>query len=359
MLDQAGQAPRMLKAGDPAPALNVAKWFKGTEVKAFEKGKGYVVEFWATWCMPCRASIPKLTAAQKKFGDKGMVVIGVSLDQGADAQTKVQSFVEKMGDKMGYSVMLDAGQTGAGYLGATGVQGIPHAYVVDKDGKMVWHGNPNQPSEAMELVIAEVAAGTFDVTKHAERQARFAELDGKYAAAQQGGKWAEAETLLDDIVKIRPDLAGILVGTKYGIITSAKDYSRAVAMAKKASEGELKDDTEALINLAGRVVGTPELKGADRDFATELSRRLVESTKGQASSPLAILAMALKNEGKFDEASSNMQRAIDVAQEEMEKRYYADQLNQIKQAQSAAETAKKTEPAKTEDVKPVAPSGKP
>jgi hypothetical protein len=130
-------------------------------------------------------------------------------------------------------------------------------------------------------------------------------------------------------------------------------------MAKKASEGELKDDTEALINLAGRVVGTPELKGADRDFATELSRRLVESTKGQASSPLAILAMALKNEGKFDEASSNMQRAIDVAQEEMEKRYYADQLNQIKQAQSAAETAKKTEPAKTEDVKPVAPSGKP
>src|SRR6516225_7066119 len=66
-----------LGIGDPAPKLEVKSFVKGEPVKEFETGKLYVVEFWATWCGPCRTSIPHLTELQKKHGE--IVFIGVSV----------------------------------------------------------------------------------------------------------------------------------------------------------------------------------------------------------------------------------------------------------------------------------------
>ena len=56
-----------LKLGDPAPMLKVSKFVKGSAVQRFQPGKLYVVEFWATWCGPCRVSIPHLTEMAKKY----------------------------------------------------------------------------------------------------------------------------------------------------------------------------------------------------------------------------------------------------------------------------------------------------
>src|SRR5262245_54681841 len=66
-----------LSVGDPAPKLEVKEFVKGDAVKSFDKGKVYVVEFWATWCGPCRTSIPHLTELQKKHKD--VTFIGVSV----------------------------------------------------------------------------------------------------------------------------------------------------------------------------------------------------------------------------------------------------------------------------------------
>src|SRR3954462_8456162 len=69
-------AKATLKVGDPAPKLQVAKWVQGEGVKDFATYKAYIVEFWATWCGPCRTSMPELNESHNEDKDKGLVEIG-------------------------------------------------------------------------------------------------------------------------------------------------------------------------------------------------------------------------------------------------------------------------------------------
>jgi thiol-disulfide isomerase/thioredoxin len=139
--------------GSAAPKLAVAEWIKGAPVKLAEgKGKNvYVVEFWATWCPPCRQSIPHLTEMQKKYADKGVVFVGVTQE---DPET-VRAFVEKMGAQMDYAVAIDQdNQTTRDYMSAFEVRKIPHAFIVDKEGKIAWHGHPMSGlEEAIEAAL--------------------------------------------------------------------------------------------------------------------------------------------------------------------------------------------------------------
>src|ERR1051326_6005625 len=103
-LAQAADEPT-LKVGDKAPQLQTGKWIQGEPVKEFERDKAYIVEFWATWCGPCRASIPHLNETYQKYKDEGLVVIGQNLWEGDEGL--VAPFVKQMGDTMTYRVALD------------------------------------------------------------------------------------------------------------------------------------------------------------------------------------------------------------------------------------------------------------
>ena len=82
-----------LKVGDAAPRLTPGRWIKGGPIEKFEAGTVYVVEFWATWCGPCRESIPDLTATARKHRGKA-VVIGMSVWE--ERQPTDDSFVENV-----------------------------------------------------------------------------------------------------------------------------------------------------------------------------------------------------------------------------------------------------------------------
>ncbi len=121
--------------GKPLPALNLS--FVKDEVNP--AGKPLLLEFWATWCPPCRKSIPHLNEIHAKYKERGLVIIGVTDEE----KGIIEPFMKKL--PMHYSVAIDTN----GKLGtAFGIEAIPHAMLVDKSGKIVWEGHPMELTDA-------------------------------------------------------------------------------------------------------------------------------------------------------------------------------------------------------------------
>lgn len=184
--------------GMKAPPLQVGQWVKGdaVDLAAGAGKKIFVVEFWATWCPPCRESIPHLTALQKKFKEKGVVIAGISDETIGD----VKPFVQQMGAKMNYSVGVDRNQgTAMAYMAAFGVNTIPHAFLVDKTGAIVWTGNP----------LSQSQNGTLELETLIERL-----LDGKGPTFSKAAapKPAPAVASVPAVVPDRLVVTGILGG---------------------------------------------------------------------------------------------------------------------------------------------------
>ena len=144
------------KLGEKAKALTISEWVKGSAVDVTDGKNVYVVEFWATWCGPCRNTIPHLTELQKKYKDQGVVFVGVSSERAED----VKPFVQEMGDKMDYNVAVDKDDaTDKAYMAAYGQGGIPCAFIINKESQVVWVGHPME----MEKPLQEVIEGKYDL----------------------------------------------------------------------------------------------------------------------------------------------------------------------------------------------------
>jgi len=126
-----------------APDLVVEKWLTKEPDR---KGKFVLVDFWATWCGPCRKAIPELNALHKKFGDK-LVVIGLSDEAEVTVKAMKTPTIE-------YASAID---TQKRMKKEVEVTGIPHVMIIDPQGIVRWEGFPLLGGhELTEKVVADV-----------------------------------------------------------------------------------------------------------------------------------------------------------------------------------------------------------
>jgi peroxiredoxin len=107
-------------------------------------GKVVVLDFWATWCPPCRREIPDFIDLQKEYGPQGVQVVGIALDE----PDKVQAFARQNG--MNYPVLLGSDEISLRY---GGIEGIPTTFIIDKSGKIVNRFEGFRPRNVFETEI--------------------------------------------------------------------------------------------------------------------------------------------------------------------------------------------------------------
>lgn len=312
----AGAKPApILTIGDPAPSIKTAIWLKGAKVPVFAKGSIYVVEFWATWCGPCKENIPHLTELAKKYKGKASI-IGISIWEnhgGADPNTlkKVKAFVSSQGAKMDYHVAADdkANTIADSWMKPANEGGIPCSFIVDRTGRIAWIGHPAK----MEAALIKVADGTFDVK--AARAARETELKFTRPIDEALSKkdYPALLKIIDKAITERPQL-------EYSLT-----YNRLLALfhvslekGKAYSDKILKDSNGA----PGAYHMISSIFASNDDLTKEAYQfGLTVAAKGIEVSPENIMLNCIEAEIHFhlaDKASAikSIQAAIDKAKNE-------------------------------------------
>jgi len=312
--------------GSPAPKMKVVRWVKGGSVPEFAKGNVYVVEFWATWCAPCKRSIPHLTELAHKYKGK-VTFIGVDVyDQAGEATDlsyikKVKAFVDKQKDAMDYRVAVDGPDNAmaTNWLKAFGEGGIPTSFVVDQEGRIAWIGHPQ---EGLDEAVAAVLAPGYDLKKAAEAYAAAkAEAAAKKPLKErfmdqfQKKNWQAARDLSDQMMASDPNAEMTYASTRF-VVMLHTDPADAYAYARKISDGIYKNIPGALHGLVRIIAEEPDITDRDYDLALTLVQRAVDLTGGKEPRFLEGLAIVRDGRGESKLAVEAMNKAIALAEKD-------------------------------------------
>jgi len=326
----AGAMGRELKVGDKAPPLSIEKWIKGTPVDPTKGGAEpiYVVEFWATWCPPCRQSIPHLSEIQKHF-DKKVTIVGVS----NETPEVVKSFLRTWDKKMQYTVAVDKeNKTSEAYMEAAGVNGIPHSFIV-RDGKLAWHGHPMEMDEQLvKLTGDKEFAAAMEKTQAKARKRQ--EMAMKAGMAMRDEKWDDAIKIIDDMIAADAKDYEAMAQKYYLLLVRKKDAKAAAEYGAKMVQTV--EDADLLDAVAYSILMDDEFQPM-KDPKTALAM----AEKASKLSPkdagvMATLARAKFENGKNDEAVKIAEEALQLTEDDQLKEELNKSLEKFRGAKGGA-----------------------
>lgn len=350
----------LLTIGSTAPAPDIEHWISDghgelPKISQFEDGKVYVVEFWATWCGPCVASMPHLSNLQQAFMDDSVQIISIT-DEDLDSverflKMKVSGKKEMTYGELTGNYCLTADPDGSmseNYLQAARQTGIPAAFIVGKTGKIEWIGHPAE----MELPLSQVVADSwnreaFAVKFKAEQEAELAREAAQeklqiamqpVADSFQAGKTEEALKLMDDLIAnnefdaVKEDL----VFTKMDLAFSVSPAAATEAFRKALDQ--LKDSPGVLHELAWSIYS---LKSEGEPIGKDMLQVALDAAKqAEAATPkspeiLDTVARIHYELGQLDEAIKVQTIALENADGmEQQIKPFLDKLKAEKRAKA-------------------------
>ena len=320
-----------LDLGDRAPSLrSVTNWLNGTPVDpaAPDGCTRYVVELWATWCGPCRASAPHLAKLHERYKDRGVVIVGLT----TEPEEKVRPFVESL--KIPYRIALDPNETTSNTWWK-GVEGIPHAFLVETNGTIVWAGHP---MDGLEATLEDVVQGRWNRERVQQRE----QIQAKLTRALERGQFAEALQALDELLRDQPkrlELHQLRLGllAQLGDRAALRAHHHTMLDAFRDSPKEL---NEIAWSLAAPSPLPVELR--DPEIALRAALRAAELTDHNDANILDTLAMAYHSVGLTEMAIITAERALRLCNEAEDRSEIETNLNFFRTAIQARAVLKET-----------------
>lgn len=310
--------------GDKAPPIDIAHWIKGVEldeegklqtITDFEDGKVYVLEFWATWCGPCKAGMPHLSELQKKYKDYDVTVIGVSDEPLPTVVNFLFTTWKQDGkiqnDRTEYVLTTDPDESVKNdYFRAAGLRGIPSAFIIGKDGHVEWIGHPMAMDEALESVVHD----TWDRDLYMKRQAKEKAAQEKLRTAYSSQDWDTVLAIYEDMLAGDPENANLLMQKFNLLLMQMNQPEHAYAIGEKVVK--LNWDNAAMLNaIAWTVVDDPNVKKRNLEFAMKVADRANTLTKSEDAAILDTLARVYYEMGDLKSAVKWQKLALKHASE--------------------------------------------
>ncbi|MGI9441827.1 MAG: redoxin family protein [Rubripirellula sp.] len=300
-----------LAIGDPNPGLRLAKFVKGDEVTAPLKDDVTVVEFWATWCGPCRAGMPHISELQREYGDK-VRFIGVTRED-EDVVTKFLGSVAPGGktwdEVIDYRLALDDGSwTNNAYMRAANQNGIPCAFIVGQDGIVEWIGHPG----SIDQPLKQIVDGSWDrqaAVAEFKQQAMFDKYAQKLNGMLRSGNFDAALSLLDEMEESSGGRSMPLLNNRLMILMMADRAEEASSVRGELIEAAWDDAT--VLNGVAWETATAD-NATDLELALKAAKRASEIREDKDAAILDTLARCHYELGQLDEAIKVQQKAVDL-----------------------------------------------
>lgn len=339
-----------LGIGSEAPALDVEHWVQDGNgffkpVTTFDAGKVYVVEFWATWCGPCIASMPHLAELQNKYRGRGVQIVSISdesLDEVKVLLARENSDVGKTFEEItaAYSLTTDPDRSShIAYMEAANQSGIPTSFLVGKTGLVEWIGHPMELDGPLEAVV----------TDSWDREAFKAEMKAKEAldkSMQQiamlagAGKFDEALKLIDEQATATESeqIKTQLTAVKNSLKLSAGKLDDEVLAFYRGQMQEMKGDAYSMGRFGFSLYGQMQRGAEVGPLAKEAAAAIAAEVDGADDEikPLMYNTVSLLQDalGNVDAAIEAQQAAIAASEDPRQKERlqpFLDQLMEKKQ----------------------------
>lgn len=312
---QAAPAPTLVAGSEvKIESVTSAKWVQGEPLKAFEPGKVYMFECWATWCGPCVAAIPHVNELHKKFHDKGLRVYGMNVWE--DGFEKVEKFVKAKGDGMSYPVAY----TGKGsafeneWLKPAGVTGIPSALIV-KDGKLVLRTHPSKVTDA--LIEALIAGGEAsqkaldEISSGAKNADKMMPLIKDFSLASQQRDVAAMEKAFAEIEKADPKMMQLPM-MKIDMLITKKEFAAATKALEELPDPRMRQITSSM--MARKVAMEKDPSAYPADFVKTIAQN--QEKMGNLKDPMGLVTLSILQWKAADKEASlkSAKSAVTAAQ---------------------------------------------
>lgn len=306
-----GDVALSLLPGDSAPAISIEHWIKGDRVGALGDGKVTVVEFWATWCGPCRAGMPHISELQEKYKDQKVTIVGVS----DEPLEKVAEFLAKpeWAEKTRYTLATDPDKsTHKSYMQAAYQRGIPTAFIVGKTGMVEWIGHPM----TMDEPLAKIVKDDWDVqafrSEFETRMRPIIEMEAINASirkATEAKDWNAALAGYDRLIEREPKTADFRRAEKFEfMLTQIGDAPRAYAYGRELMTSFT--DPALFNQLAWLVVDDEAVKVRDLAFAMDAATKGNDLARGEDAAILDTLARVHWEKGEKAKAIEIQKQAV-------------------------------------------------
>ena len=321
------------RIGDSPPPLAPMAWIKGDPVPEFRPGHVYVVKFFATWCGSSRQAMPRLSRLARQHAGQ-LTVIGVVIredERGQPTLAAVTDFVNARGDDLSYTVAMDDPEKKTLYhawMRASGMHGVPTAFIVGRDGKLAYVGYmmDDEAAYTFDTALAQALAGASDaaaaralqadVNRQTAERLREIEVMKPVREARNRGDYRTAVLEADKIIAAAPEFAWQAFSEKLAALLHI-DEREALAFAQEQAQSaawrtalNLEDATEFLGGV-GRIIA--QETNLSRDTYEQAAAYLQKSARSEDAMDWLLLARLYSMIGAFDRAVTAQEKAIAAA----------------------------------------------